>query len=129
MNYSCNDVVKLRGVMPFIPEPMKYFFDDVTGATQDLYVVPANTFFLITHINVDINIIIGGVVYIYIKTSGGTPIYYPFYSYSTIVKNETYPITPYYPFEVLATYHVGIYASVGSSISVSMSGFERTIII
>lgn len=127
MKYSCNDRIKLRGVMPFIPENMMYIIDSVTNNDILLYTAPANTYLNITYVTIMYEIDTSGWVGIEVRNSVGSAIYRIAYAQYSVSKAEEKNITPFFPFEILPTQTLNIFASPTAGITVSVSAFERSI--
>lgn len=129
MKYSSNDRVKLRGVMPFIPEDLIHIIDSVSNNDTLLYTAPVNTYFNIVYVTLMYEIDTSGWIGIEVRDDLTNAIYRIAYAQYTTSKAEEKNIFPYYPFEVKPTYTLNIFASTTATLTISLSGFERSIVL
>jgi hypothetical protein len=127
MKYSCNDRVKLRGVMPFIPEEPVYIIDAVINNDKIIYTTPTNNIFVITYVTLMYEINPSGFCGIEVRDALTNAVYRIAYAQYGSAKSEEKNITPYFPFEVPGEHTLNIFADTNTGITVSISGFLRSI--
>jgi len=125
MEYSCNDIIKLRSVMPFLPEEPKYINNTSNNEFCRIYTAPANTHLIITNISYSVEIIDGGSAWLQIKDSSNNVLFNLIKLNISITYNNNNIITLYFPFELLPTDYLFTYTSVGTILETSIVGVER----
>jgi hypothetical protein len=127
MKYSCNDRVKLRCVMPFVPEDFVYIIDAVINDDKIIYTTPVNNTFIITYVTLMYEIDPSGFCGIEVRDSSPNAIYRIAYAQYGSAKSEEKNITPFFPFEVPGEHTLNIFADTNAGITVSVHGFLRSI--
>jgi len=125
MKYSNNDVLNIRGVVPFLPEDRCAINDDVDSTTKLIYTAGNNTTLIITNISYSFDITIAGNIDMYVTDSSDSILYHIVFigSANPIAGHNT--INTYFPYEVNPTEKIYLYAGEASVLTVSILGVER----
>lgn len=125
MDYSCNDLVKLRGVMPFIPEDPLYINNNVDGATTLIYTCPFNHICSIFNIVYSLEITSSGNVAMYVTDSSDGFLYNIIFVGSNGPYQQNNIVSLNIPFQINPTERLYLYGGTGSVLTVSLMTIER----
>lgn len=125
MEYSYNNIIKLSGVMPFLPEDPKYINNTSYNQFSTIYTAPANTYLIITNISYAVEIIDGGSAWLQIKDSSNNVLFNLIKINTSVTYNNNNIIALYFPFELKPTDYLFTYTTVSTTLETSIVGVER----